>query len=56
MCPKTLDKKTQIEKVSYSSVVGSLMYAMMCIRPYISYVVGMVSRYQANLESNKNNT
>jgi hypothetical protein len=48
MCPKTPDEKTQMEKVSYSSVVGSLMYAMMCTIPDISFVVGMVSRYQAN--------
>jgi Reverse transcriptase (RNA-dependent DNA polymerase) len=48
MCPKTPDEKTQMEKVPYSSVVGSLIYAMMCTKPYISFAVGMVSRYQAN--------
>jgi hypothetical protein len=48
MCPKTLDEKTQMEKVLYSSAVGSLMYVMMCTRPDISFVVGMMSRYQAN--------
>jgi hypothetical protein len=48
MCPKTPDKKAQMKKVSYSCVVGSLMYAMMCTRPDISFAVGMVSRYQAN--------
>jgi hypothetical protein len=50
MCPKTPDEKTQIKKVPYSSVVGSLIYAMMCTRPDISFVVGMMSRYQANPE------
>jgi hypothetical protein len=48
MCPKTSDEKAQMEKVPYPSVVGSLTYAMMCTRPNISFVVGMVSRYQAN--------
>ncbi|KAA0066576.1 gag/pol protein [Cucumis melo var. makuwa] len=30
------------------SVVGSLMYAMLCIRPDICYAMGIVSRYQSN--------
>jgi hypothetical protein len=48
MCLKSPDEKAQMEKVPYSSAVGSLMYAMMCTRSDISFVVGMVSRYQAN--------
>ena len=36
-------------KVPYSSVVGNLMYAMVCIRLDISHVVGVVSRYMNNL-------
>ena len=32
----------------YASAVGSLMYAMLCTRPDICYVVGVVSRYQSN--------
>jgi len=34
-----------MSKVPYSSVVGSLMYAMVCTRPDIAYVVSMVSRF-----------
>ena len=34
--------------VPYSSAVGSLMYAMVCTRPDIAQVVGVVSRYLAN--------
>ena len=30
----------------YASIVGSLMYAMLCTRPDIYFAVGMVSRYQ----------
>ncbi|KAG9449468.1 hypothetical protein H6P81_009433 [Aristolochia fimbriata] len=38
-----------MEKISYSSAVGSLMYAMVCTRPDIAFVVGVVSRFLANL-------
>ncbi|KAK9098657.1 hypothetical protein Syun_025702 [Stephania yunnanensis] len=48
MCPKTPHEREQMAKVPYTSAVGSLMYAMMCTRPDICFVVGMVSRYQAN--------
>ena len=35
-------------KVPYASVVRSLIYAMVCTRPYIGYVVRVVSRYIRN--------
>ena len=47
MYPKTLEKK--MSRIPYVSAVDSLMYAMMCTRPDICYVVGLVSRYQSNL-------
>ena len=34
--------------VSYFSVVGSLMYAQICTRPDITFVVGMLGRYFNN--------
>jgi hypothetical protein len=37
-----------MSKVPYSSVVGSLMYAMVCSRPNFSYVMSLVSIYMAN--------
>ena len=37
-----------MRKVPYAEVVGSLMYDMLCTRPDIYYIVGMVSRYQSN--------
>ncbi|MCO5578013.1 hypothetical protein L7F22_031851 [Adiantum nelumboides] len=37
-----------MEKVLYSSVVGSLMYAMVATRPDIAFAVGVVSHYMAN--------
>jgi Fe-S cluster biosynthesis and repair protein YggX len=48
MCPKTLEEKEKMSKVPYASVVGSLIYTMMCTRPDICYVIGLVSRYQSN--------
>ena len=34
--------------VPYSSTIGSLMYAMVCTRPDIAHVVGVVRRYMKN--------
>ena len=48
MCPKTLEKTEKKSRVPYASVVGSLIYAIMCTRPDICYAVGLVSRYQSN--------
>ena len=42
-----------MEKVPYASVVESLMYAMLCTRPDISYDVRVVSRYQSNLSETR---
>ncbi|CAA0832574.1 cysteine-rich RLK (RECEPTOR-like protein kinase) 8, partial [Striga hermonthica] len=48
MCPKTQKEIEEMAKVPYASAVGSLMYAMLCMRPDICYAVGMVARYQSN--------
>ena len=41
-------EKEYMKTVPYASAVGSLMYMMLCTRPYICYSVGIVSRYQSN--------
>ena len=41
--PKTQEEVDMTRHVPYTSVVGSLMYAMLCTRPNICYLVGMVS-------------
>ena len=46
--PKTDAEKAEMAKVPYSSAVGSLMYAMICIRPDIAFAMGVVSRYMSN--------
>ena len=48
--PKTKTKKAKMMKVPYASVVGSLMYAMVCTRSDIAYVVGLVSQFKSNLD------
>ena len=43
------NEKALMSKVAYASVVGSLMYAMVCTRPPdIAQAVGVVSRYISN--------
>ena len=37
-----------MKNIPYASVVGSLMYAQVCTRPDIAFVVGMLGRYQSN--------
>jgi len=37
-----------MENISYVYVVGSLMYAQTYMRLDISFVVGMLGRYQSN--------
>ena len=46
--PKTPAKIERTRGISYTSAVGSLMYAMLCTRPDICFVVGMVSIYQSD--------
>ena len=48
MYPKTQEEKEKMAQVPYSSAIGSLMYAIMCTRLDICYVVGLVSRFQSN--------
>ena len=47
-CLKTEEEREYMSKVSYSNVVGSLMYVMVCTRPDISHAVGIVSRNMHN--------
>ncbi|KAK9042340.1 hypothetical protein V6N11_017417 [Hibiscus sabdariffa] len=37
-----------MSQISYASAIGSIMYAMICTRPDLSYALNMTSRYQAN--------
>lgn len=46
--PTSEKDKEDMKKIPYASTVGSLMYAMVCIRPDIAHAVGVVSRYLSN--------
>ncbi|WRX19934.1 Reverse transcriptase [Theobroma cacao] len=48
MSPKTPEEVEYMRRIPYASVVGSLMYAMLCTRPDICYAIGLVSRFQSN--------
>jgi hypothetical protein len=48
-CPKTQEEIHDMANFPYVSVVGSLMYAMVCTRPDIAHVVGVLSRYMSTL-------
>jgi ATP-binding cassette subfamily B (MDR/TAP) protein 1 len=47
-CPFTDEDIDYMSRVPYSSVIGSLMYVMVCSHPDLVYVMSLVSRYMAN--------
>ena len=47
-CPSSDEDIEYMSKVPYSSVVGSLMYAMVCSHLDLSYAMSLVSRYMSN--------
>ena len=47
--PKTNTEIERMRGIPYASAVGSLINAMLCIRPDICFVVRIVSRYQSAL-------
>ena len=46
--PSTPDEQRRMDKILYASAIGSIMYAMVCTRPDVSYALSATSRYQAN--------
>ena len=47
-CPSMEEENKKMVVIPYSSVVGSVMYVMICTRPDIAHVVGVVNRFLAN--------
>ena len=45
--PKIEEERDYMSKVPYVSAIGSLMYAMVCTRPDIAHVVGVVNRFMS---------
>ena len=46
-CLKTPEEKECIQTIYYVFSMGSLMYAMLCIKLDICFIMGIVSRYQS---------
>jgi hypothetical protein len=44
-CPKNQYEINQMKSVSYASDVGSLMYAEVCTRSDLAFVIRMLGRY-----------
>jgi len=49
MFPKSNEEKNYIARVSYARDVVSLMYAILCRRPYISHLIIVVIRFMYDL-------
>ena len=48
-CPQNDIERDQMKAVPYFSIVSSLMYAQVCTRPDIAFVVGILGRYLSDL-------
>ena len=46
MSPTSVEEHEYMTHVSYASIVGSLMYEIVCTRSDLSQTVSMVSRYK----------
>ena len=46
-CPKTQEEEEDMSHVPYASANNSLMYAVVCTRPDIAHVVGVLSRFMS---------
>ncbi|KAK8525315.1 hypothetical protein V6N12_014010 [Hibiscus sabdariffa] len=48
MCPSSPQERERMSQIPYALAIGSIMYAMICTRPDLSYALSMTRRYQAN--------
>ena len=46
--PSTSDERSRMSRIPYASTIGSIMYAMICTRPDVTFAISLTSRYQAN--------
>ena len=49
MYPKTQGERTRESMTPYDLAIGSIMYAILCTRPNVSYALSVTSRYHSNL-------
>jgi hypothetical protein len=45
-CPTDPDDQERMRVILYASTIGSIMYAMICMCPDVSYALSATSRYQ----------
>nr|GEV17630.1 retrotransposon protein, putative, Ty1-copia subclass [Tanacetum cinerariifolium] len=48
LCLKTNEELDIISRVPYASAIGSIMYAMTCTRPNVSFALSMMTRHHQN--------
>jgi ATP-binding cassette subfamily B (MDR/TAP) protein 1 len=44
-CVSTPDEQERMSRVPYALTIGSIMYAMICTHPDVSYALTVTSRY-----------
>ena len=47
-CPNPKDERERMSKIPYASAIGSIMYAMLCTKPDVSYALSITSIYQSD--------
>ncbi|XP_047940899.1 secreted RxLR effector protein 161-like [Salvia hispanica] len=47
--PSSEMERKQMSKIPYASIVGSIMYMMLCTRPDLSHAISLTSRFMADL-------
>ena len=47
-CPTRPDELKRMNEIPYASAIGSIMYAMLCTRPDVSFALSCTSIYQSN--------
>jgi hypothetical protein len=47
-CPSTTVERERMSRISYASAIGSIMYALICTHPDISYAHSVTNRYQSD--------
>ena len=50
--PKTPEERNKMSSIPYALIVGSIIYAILCTRSDVAYVLDIVSRFQADPREN----
>jgi hypothetical protein len=47
-CPSTPNEQERMRGIPYASAIGTIMYAILCMHPDVSYALSATSSYQSN--------